>query len=128
MVETSLVLVVFLMMLIGIADLGQVLFIHASLVERVREGLRYGVITYDTAAIKNIVLYGTPAPADGATPSFNLTASMVSVSRADANTPEDRVVITVSNYPIQWFTPYNAKVTAGKPIVEAQAMELGNLP
>lgn len=128
MVETSLVLIVFLMMLIGIADIGQMLFLHVSLVERVREGLRYGVITYDTTAIQNIVLYGTASPPDGATPSFNLTASMVNVSRMDAKTPEDRIVITLSNYPIQWFSPYIATKTTGKPIVEAQAMELGNLP
>jgi hypothetical protein len=128
MVETSLVLVVFLTLLIGIADVGQMLFIHVSLVERIREGLRYGVITYDATAIKNIVIYGTASPADGATPSFNLTTSMVDVSRMDAKAPEDRIVITVSNYPIQWFTPYIATKTTGKPIVEAQAMELGNLP
>ena len=128
MVETSLVLIVFLMLLIGIADVGQMLFMHVSLVERVREGLRYGVITYDTTAIKNIVVYGTASPPDGATPSFNLTTSMVNVSRMDAKAPEDRIVITVSNYPIQWFTPYIATKTTGKPIVEAQAMELGNLP
>jgi hypothetical protein len=128
MVETSLVLIVFLIMLIGIMDVGQMLFTHVSLVERMREGLRYGVITYDVTAIKNIVVYGTASPADGATPSFNLTTSMVDVSRMDANTAEDRIVITLSNYPIQWFTPYIAAKTTGKPIVEAQAMELGNLP
>jgi hypothetical protein len=128
MVETSLILIVFLMMLIGIVDVGQILFIHVSLVERMREGLRYGVITYDVTAIKNIVLYGTASPADGATPSFNLATSMVDVSRMDAKTAEDRIVITLSNYPIQWFTPYIATKTTGKPIVEAQAMELGNLP
>jgi hypothetical protein len=128
MLETSLVLIVFLMLLIGIADVGQVLFMHASLVERMREGLRYGVITYDAAAIQNIVLYGTASPPQGATPSFNLTASMVSVSRMDANAAEDRVVITLANYPIQFFTPYIATRTTGKTIVEVQAMELGNLP
>jgi len=128
MVETSLVLIVFLMLLIGIADVGQVLFMHVSLVERMREGLRYGVVTFDTAAIQNIVLYGTASPPQGATPSFNLTANMVSVSRMDANAAEDRVIITLSNYPIQFFTPYIATSATGRTIVEAQAMELGNLP
>ncbi len=127
MVETSLVLIVFLMLLIGIADVGQVLFMHVSLVERMREGLR-GVVTFDTAAIQNIVLYGIASPPQGATPSFNLTANMVSVSRMDANAAEDRVIITLSNYPIQFFTPYIATSATGRTIVEAQAMELGNLP
>src|SRR5579884_3306446 len=108
MLESALVLVVFMMLLIGIGDVGQFLFIHASLVERVRAGLRYGVITYDPTGIRNMVLYGTPTPADGSVPSFNLTADMVSVSRQDANAPEDRVIITVSNYPFNFFTPFIA--------------------
>ncbi|HEV2202387.1 MAG TPA: TadE/TadG family type IV pilus assembly protein [Bryobacteraceae bacterium] len=127
-VETALVFIVFLTLLIGIVDVGQMLFEHVSLVERMREGLRYGVITYDATAIQNMVLYGTASPPPGATPSFNLTASMVNVARMDANTAEDRIVITLSNYPVQWFSPYIATSTTGKPIVEAQAMELGNLP
>src|SRR5262245_50617412 len=64
LVESTLVLLVSLALFIGIGDLAQVLFVHQSLVERVREGLRYGVITYDTYAIQNIVLYGTPTPAN----------------------------------------------------------------
>ena len=128
MVESALVLMIFLVMLIGITDLSLVLFIQSSLVERVREGLRYGVVTYDATAISNIVLYGTATPADGATPSFRLTSSMVEVTRLNANAPEDRVKITVSNYPVEFFSPYIAGKFTGKPIVAMQAMELGNLP
>lgn len=127
-VESSLVLLIFLLMLIGIADLSIVLFIQSSLGERVREGLRYGVVTYDATAIRNIVLYGTTTPVDGATPSFRLTSDMVQVSRLDANAAEDRVNITVSNYPVEFFTPFIAGKFTGKPIVAMQAMELGNLP
>ena len=128
LVETSLVLVIFLLTLIGIADIGQFMFQHASIVERVRAGLRYGVITYDPAAIRNVVLYGTPTPVAGTTPSFHLTASMVEVSRLDANAIEDRVKITVSNYPVEFFTPFIARQVTGKPIVAIQSVELGNLP
>ena len=128
LVESALVILVFLALLIGIGDLGQVLFIQQSLVERIRQGLRYGVITYDATAIQKIVLYGTPTPADGAIPSFNLTSSMVQVSRYDAKAAEDRVVITVSNYPIEFFSPWVAGRLTGKPIVGVQPMELGNLP
>ena len=128
MVESSLVLVVFLTLLIGIADLGQILFIHASIVERLREGLRYGVITYDPTAIRNIVLYGTDRPTEGAVPGFNLASNMVDVSRFDANTPEDRIRIAVSNYPVEFFAPFIARRFTGKAIVAVQAMELGNLP
>ena len=128
LVESALVVLVFLALMIGIGDLGQVLFIQQSLVERIRQGLRYGVITYDATAIQKIVLYGTATPSDGATPSFNLTSSMVQVSRYDAKAPEDRVVITVSNYPIEFFSPWIAGRLTGRPIVGVQPMELGNLP
>ena len=128
MVESALVLVTFLVMVIGIADLSVILFIQTSLGERIRNGLRYGVVTYDAAAIRNIVLYGTSTPVDGATPSFRLTSEMVQVSRLDANTPEDRVKITLSNYPVEFFTPFIAGKFTGKPIVAMQSMELGNLP
>jgi hypothetical protein len=128
MLETALVILAFLMMLAGITDIGQFLFIQESLVERVRGGLRYGVITYDATAIQNVVLFGTPTPADGQVPSFNLTRSMVSVSRADANAPEDRVLVTLSNYPVEFVTPFFGSRVTGRPIVAAQPMELGNLP
>jgi hypothetical protein len=128
MLESALILVVFLTMIIGIGDFSLALFIHESLVERVREGLRYGVITYDPTAIQNMVLYGAATPPDGATPSFNLTSSMVQVARLDAKAPEDRVTITVANYPIEFFSPFIAGRITGKPIVGVQSMELGNLP
>jgi hypothetical protein len=128
MVESSLIIVVFLLVSIGIADIGQFMFQHESIVERVRAGLRYGVITYDPAAIRNVVLYGTSTPVSGATPSFNLTSSMVEVTRLDANAIEDRIRITVSNYPVDFYTPFIARRITGKPIVAIQPVELGNLP
>jgi len=128
MVETTLTLLIFITMLVGIGDLAQVLVIHQSLVERVRTALRYGVITYDPTAIQNMVLYGAATPPDGATPVFNLTSSMVQVSRFDDKTSEDRVVITLSNYPVEFFSPFIAGRVTGRPIVAVQSMELGNLP
>jgi len=44
MVETSLILLTFLLMLIGTIDFGQVLYFHQSLVERARAAARYGAI------------------------------------------------------------------------------------
>ena len=128
MVESTLVILVFLTVLIGIGDIGQVLFNHQSMVERVRAALRYGVVTYDVTSIRNMVLYGTTTPAEGQSPSFQLTANMVQVSRYDASTAEDRVMITVSNYPVEFFSPFIARRATGQPIVGVQPMELGNLP
>ena len=128
LVESALVLLAFLIAVIGILDMSQILFTHNTLVERVREGLRYGVITYDATKIRNVVLYGTATPADNATPPFHLTSNMVQVSRLDVNQPEDRVMITVSNYPVDFYTPFIAGRYTGKPIVGVLSMEVGNLP
>ena len=128
LVEGALVLMVFLMVLFGLMDMGQFLFQRASVVERVRNAVREGVITYDPAAIRNLVLYGTADPATGAVPSFNLTADMVDVQRLDQNTSADRVQVTVSNYPIDFYTPFLAGRVTGPPILLTAPMEVGNLP
>jgi Flp pilus assembly protein TadG len=44
MVETALLLLVFLTTLVGILDFGQGLYFHQSLVERARAAARYGAI------------------------------------------------------------------------------------
>jgi hypothetical protein len=128
LIESALILIVAVSMLIAIADMGQFLFLHASVVERMRAGLRYGVITYDPTAIRNVVLYGTDTPAQGDIPSFNLSSSMVTISRLDANTSEDRVMITISNYPIDFYTPFIARHATAPTMFAVQHMELGNLP
>lgn len=128
MVETTLVLLVALALIIGIMDLGQILFLRQSVQERVRAALRAGVITYDPTAIQNIVLYGKADPPEGAQPSFHLTSSMVSVTRLNPNESSDRIRISVTNYPIDFYTPLMARRIIGRPIVAVLSMEAGNLP
>ncbi len=121
--ESALATTVFFMLVMGIVDIGQILFTRASIAERMRGALRGGAIGYDATAIQNYVLYGTRTPASGATPSFNLTSSMVNVTRLDQNTSADRVQITVSNYPVIFYTPFLARRTVAAPIVAVQASE-----
>jgi Flp pilus assembly protein TadG len=124
MVESALVLLVFFLVVFSILDFGQVLLLHDCLTERVRSALRYGVVnSYDGTAIQNYVLYGQPvAPSSGST-YFSLTASMVSVQRSDAGTADDRVTITVSNYPYVFLSPFIAGQKTGAPIVESLPYE-----
>lgn len=114
LVETSLVLIVFISMLLGIFDFGQVLFLHQSITEHIRDGLRYGVVnTFDATAIQNVVRFGQAVPPDGAAPYFGLTPAMVSVQRLDSGTNDDRIVITVSNYPYLFVSPFIAGARTG---------------
>ncbi|MBI1895049.1 MAG: pilus assembly protein [Acidobacteria bacterium] len=115
MVETSLTLLVFTVIVIGTLDFSHLLFVHQTLGERVRAALRYSTVhAYDVTATQNIVLYGQPN--GGTQPSFNLTRDMVSVARYDAGSADDRVVVTVQNYPVEFITPFMARTVPGRPI------------
>lgn len=128
MVESAMVILAALVLLIGIADVGQFLFLHASVMERMRGALRHGALDYDPVEIENLMLYGKTQPEEGDQPSFNLTAEMVEVTRIDELTSADRVMITVSNYPIDFFTPGFAGRYTGPTLLGVLPMELGNLP
>jgi len=122
--EAAFVILVFLATLIGIFDIGQVLFVHQTFVARVRSAARYGVVrTYDPGAIRNMVLHGQPAAPDGASSGiFGLTAAMVGVSQMDPGTSEARIVVSVSSYPYRLFSPWIGRAFTGKPIVASLAV------
>jgi hypothetical protein len=124
MVESSLILLVFLTTLIGTADIAQFLFIHQTLTERVRNAARYGSVNpYDATVIRNLVMYNETAPSAGASPFFNISADMIAVTRMNAGTPEDRIVVTVSNYPFVFITPFIAGTARGLPITACVTYE-----
>lgn len=125
MVETALVLLVFLMILIGIIDFGQVLYFHQSLVERARAAARYGAVhPTDTTGIQNVAVYNS-ATVSG-TPSAilsGMTTSMVDVQNPGINTNDARVVVTISNYPVSFISPYIAQSFHNRPIVVTMGSE-----
>ena len=118
LVDTSLILVVFMAILIGILDFGHFLYRHQVIVDRERNAIRYAVVNpYDPTAIQNLVLYGqTDAPPAGTQAWFNLTPSMVTVNRFDAGTASDRVVVTVANYSFPFLSPFISGIVQGQPV------------
>jgi len=123
-VESALVLIVFMVMLIGVFDVAQMLYVHTSITERIRGALRWAVVnTYDETAIRNYVLYGqTTAPQNGST-LFSMTTSMVDVQRVGEGTTDDRIVITVSNFKYTLLSPFVSGVKTGASIVEGLPYE-----
>ena len=111
LVESSIILMVFMVLFVGIMDMGQVLFFHNFLNDRVRIGARYAVVhSYDPAAIKNIVVYNSAvAPGGTSIGLFGLTPAMVAVSRYDPGTPNDRIEISVSGYRLRLYSPWIAR-------------------
>ena len=55
LVEAALVLMPLLLVIIGILDFGQLLFLHQTFTERARAGVRWSITnSYDTQQIKNL--------------------------------------------------------------------------
>jgi Flp pilus assembly protein TadG len=125
LVEAALVLLTFLLLLIGIVDFGQVLYFHQVLVERARTAARYGAINpTNTTGIQNMAVYnsattsGTPVAVIG-----GLTTSMVDVQNTGINSPDARVVVTISGYTINFLSPYITRTFTNRPIIVSMTSE-----
>ena len=125
MVETSLILLTFILMLVGTIDFGQVIYFHQSLVERARAAARYGAVNpTDTTGIKNMAVYNNANPPGSPTPVLPaMTTSMVDVQDLSANTPEARIQVTISSYPINFISPYIAKQFNNRPVIVSISAE-----
>jgi Flp pilus assembly protein TadG len=116
LVESALALLVFLPILFGIIDFGQYLYFQQTLTERARAAARVAVLDPSQVdRIKNVALYNSYT-ATGTPLLPSLTAAMISVSTADLGTPEGRVTIRISGYPIHFVTPGLAR-TMSAPVV-----------
>jgi Flp pilus assembly protein TadG len=118
MVELSLIGAMFFLLLIGIVDVGQFLFLQQAILERARSAARWGSVTdpLNSSAIQNMVLYLQPTtPANGRA-SFGLTPAMVSVSTADTGTDNYRLVVQISGYSFKMLSPHLARSYTGAPI------------
>jgi Flp pilus assembly protein TadG len=114
LVEGALICTMFFYMLLGAMDFGQFLYIHQTLTERAREGIRYGIVNNpsDTTSIQNVVLYGqasggsvptTPASTDKGI--FNVPRSDVTVSTTGSTTDDYRLTVQIKNYSYTMYSP-----------------------
>ena len=116
LVEATLVLLVFLAMLLGVFDCGQVLFAHQALVERVRTAVRWGMIHPDqgTEPVANLVLYNQTAEPRAAREGYlGLKPENVRVVHrsASADAPDDEMLtVSIVNYKSHFFSPWIAQV------------------
>ena len=124
-IEGALVLLAFLAVLVGTADMAQLLLVHNTLVERTRNAARAAAVhDYDDAAATNLVLYGRANPPDGAGAGiFGLTSANVAVTRSDEDTTARRVVITVSGLRCRTFSPWFVSTLYNFPVRVAVSLE-----
>ena len=140
-VESAFVLLTFLVVFIGIVDIGQFLYFHQSLSERARAVARYAAVhgadtTIDSTKIANVALYNDPAgAANGATPllPFVNTPGGASVAGQatitavlnNAQTDDACVMVTISDYPYNFLSPFLSQSTWYRTIQASVPYEIG---
>ena len=141
LVEATMVLFAFFALLLGVADCGQVLFAHQSLVERARGAVRWGSVHpwQGPEPIVNLVLYGeTQAPLKETPGYLGMTSSNVQVvyQPATPDRPDDETVsVAIVNFESHLFSPWLSRVlvsarpvlvgapVAARPVAAAAAAE-----
>jgi Flp pilus assembly protein TadG len=125
LVETGLIIVTFVAMLVGVMDLGQILFFHQSLVERVRSGVRWGAVhAYDETSIKNMIRYNQATQPVGAQPFLGISDSNITVSRLDSGLNTERIQVAIVNFQFYFVSPWIAKTfTNDNAVVETLPTE-----
>jgi hypothetical protein len=106
LIESALILAAFMGLLVGMATIGESLFVKQTLADRARLAARWGALnSYDPAAIRQVVLYGTAQPAPGQTAFFGLTPSAVEVSNPGCPGPACRVSVAIAEHGIRVIEP-----------------------
>jgi len=130
MVESALVLLLFLSTLIAVLDFSQLLFTQQMLVERTRSALRWGMIhAWDGSgdSIANIILFNqSTARPDAAFVSgfMGLKRANISVTYTEgtvANPNDARLRVAIVDYQYRFITPYLAKSFANNNAVVQSA-------
>jgi hypothetical protein len=109
LVESALILTAFMGLLLGMAGVGESLFVRQTLGDRARIAARWGALNpYDPGAIRRIVLFGTAEPAPGQSAFFGLSASAVEVSNPGCPGPSCRISIEIPRQGIRSVEPMDS--------------------
>ncbi len=106
LVEFAIGATVFLTVMFAVIEFGRALWVHNALADAARRGVRYAVVhtAADSAAVKNVVVYGDPA--GGSTPLVdNLSASNVNVTYSGFGLNGGTATVSISNYQFQFVVP-----------------------
>lgn len=124
LVESSIVLLLFLVILIGVLDSAQILFFHHFLNERARAGARYAALhSCDPATVRNVVVYNTPTPDPDASGLFGLATAMVGVFRYDSGGGADRIEVRITGFQLRFLSPWLAGIFTPGPFRAVRPVE-----
>lgn len=108
LIEFTVVATVFFLMLVAIVAAGNLYYTHNALVEATRRGARFAVLnpTGSTTAVRNVVIYGTPTPAAGATPLvYNLQPANVTVNYTGLGVAAGTATVSITGYQFPFVIP-----------------------
>ncbi len=106
LVEFAIGATLFLTVMFAVIEFGRALWVHNALSDAARRGARYAVVNTaaDSAAVKNVVVYGDPA--GGTNPLVeNLTTSNVNVTYSGFGLSGGTATVSISNYSFQFVVP-----------------------
>jgi hypothetical protein len=115
LIESSLIMLVAMMVIVATFDFGQFLFFHQTLAEKARVAARYGALNWDkgcaSVCVQNMVLYGQPVAPQNLTNAVivpGLKANNISVTVPDPAVQgwDTRVIVTIHDYNFKVFTPW----------------------
>jgi len=125
LVELTLSLTFLCALFLGTWQYGYTFFIYGELESAVRAGARYASMqTYNSAnstptaafetAVQNVVVYGDPAPANGATPvAPGLTTANVAVTPNFNNSAPVSITVSITGYTVPTY--FGNTTLTGKP-------------
>jgi hypothetical protein len=129
LVESTFVLLIFLAMLLGVMDCGQVLFAHQSLVERVNLAVRWGVVHAweGPDPVRNMVLYNQTEEPLAATPGYlglKPENVVVNYQPPTVERPDDETLsVSIVNFETHLFSPWIAQtLVSTRPVLVSAPM------
>lgn len=109
LVETTLILAAFMGLMLGMAGVGETLFVREALAARAEDAARWGALhSYDAAAIRNVVLYGTNSPASGSSAFMGMSADEIEVANPGCPGVDCRIRVTIPGQGIHVVEPVEA--------------------
>jgi Flp pilus assembly protein TadG len=106
LVEFAIGATVFLTVMFTVLEFGRALWVHNALSDAARRGARYAVVhsASDSAAVKNVVVYGDAA--GGTKPLVdNLTTNNVNVTYSGFGLSGGTATVSITSYQFQFVVP-----------------------
>jgi Flp pilus assembly protein TadG len=106
LVETALILVAFMSLLLAMTAIGEKLYVRQELTQRAHDAARWGALNhYDADAIRNLVRYGTTAPATDVGAFDSLKPTDVVVANPGCPGPDCRIRVAIPAHGVQSVEP-----------------------